>query len=135
MKRRILVAYDDSDLSKEALQEAKLQATGVPETEVHVILVVTQAGPTTNIVIARNIEMEIAESLRPKMQATKEEFEAEEITVHTKVMVDYRQIKGIKVHVIVEKFGNIFKVILQKNKMLFIPFYNRQYPASTVQHY
>lgn len=35
--------------------------------------------------------MEIAESLRPKMQATKEEFEAEKIAVYTNVMVDYRQ--------------------------------------------
>ncbi|MBP1947505.1 universal stress protein [Virgibacillus litoralis] len=91
MKRRILVAYDGSDLSKEALQEAKLQAAGVPETEVHVISVVTQAGPNTNVAMARNIEMEIAESFRPEMETIKEEFEAEDIVVYTDVMVDYYQ--------------------------------------------
>ncbi|MGP4108922.1 universal stress protein [Virgibacillus sp. L01] len=91
MKRRILVAYDGSDLSKEALQEARLQAAGVPETEVHVISVVTQTGPNTNVVMARNIEMEIAESLRPEIQTIKEEFEAEDIVVYTDVLVDYSQ--------------------------------------------
>ncbi len=91
MKRRILVAYDGSDLSKEAFQEARLQAAGVPGTEVHVISVVTQTGPNTNIVMARNIEMEIAESLRPEMQTIKEEFEAEDIVVYTDVLVDHSQ--------------------------------------------
>lgn len=69
MKRRILVSYDGSDLSKEALQEARLQAAGVPETEVYVISVVTQAGPNTNMVLARDIEMEIAE--RPSSRDAK----------------------------------------------------------------
>lgn len=91
MKRRILVAYDGSDLSQEALQEAELQATSVPDTEVFVLSVVTQSGPITNTGIARNIESEIAEDLRTKLQKVLEDFTAEDTTVFTEVVTDNTQ--------------------------------------------
>ncbi|WP_163971158.1 universal stress protein [Oceanobacillus halotolerans] len=91
MKRKILVAYDGSDLSKEALEEAKLQAKGVPETEVHIVSVVTQAGPTTNIGVALSIELQIAEQLEPEMGKIEEAFEKEDITIYTQVVIDYYQ--------------------------------------------
>ncbi|HLR63560.1 MAG TPA: universal stress protein [Lentibacillus sp.] len=88
MKRKILVAYDGSVLSKEALQDARLQAAGVPETEVHVISVVSQSGPSANITMARNIQWELAENLRPELEEIKKEFEADGITITTDVIIE-----------------------------------------------
>ena len=91
MRRRILVAYDGSELSKEALQEAKLQAIGVPETEVHVLAVVTKAGPTMNHVVAHSIQKEIAEELKPEMDEIKKAFQAENIAIEILVHIDDKQ--------------------------------------------
>jgi nucleotide-binding universal stress UspA family protein len=91
MKRRILVAYDGSEQSKEALQEAKLQAAGVPKTEVHVLAVVTKAGPTTNSGVALSIQKAIAEKLEPEIADIKKAFQAENIAVETCVYIDEKQ--------------------------------------------
>ncbi|GAB4073980.1 universal stress protein [Barrientosiimonas marina] len=88
MKRKILVAYDGSDLSHEALNEAKLQAKGVPETEVYVLAVVTQAGPATNATAASSFEKEIADKFHTKMEKIKSDFEQSNITVYTDVTID-----------------------------------------------
>ncbi|HLR63562.1 MAG TPA: universal stress protein [Lentibacillus sp.] len=87
MKRNILVAYDRSNLSEKALQEAKLQAAGVPETEVHVVSIVTMAGPGTNAKISENIQYEMAENLRPDMERINREFDAESIPVYTDIVI------------------------------------------------
>lgn len=91
MKRRILVAYDGSELSKEALNEAKLQAEGVPETEVHVLAVVTKAGPSTNHGIALSIQKSIAEKLDPELEEIKREFQENNIAIETRVHIDDKQ--------------------------------------------
>ncbi|GAA0439895.1 universal stress protein [Lentibacillus halophilus] len=91
MKRRILVAYDGSEFCQESLNEAKLQAMGDPETEVYVISVVTQAAPSTNAAVARNIEMEMAETLRPEMEKIEKDFETNDVTVYTDVVIDTTQ--------------------------------------------
>ncbi|WP_164216432.1 universal stress protein [Virgibacillus sp. YIM 98842] len=91
MKRRILVAYDGSEQSKEALQEAKLQAAGVPETEVHILAVVTKAGPSTNHGVALSIQKSIAEKLEPEVEEIKQEFQADNIAVETRVYIDEKQ--------------------------------------------
>ncbi|QKY71552.1 universal stress protein [Lentibacillus sp. CBA3610] len=88
MKRKILVAYDGSDLSKEALQEAKFQARGIPETEVYVVSVVTQAGPSTNTAVARSIQWELAEKIKPDMEVIEEDFKQEDITINTDIIID-----------------------------------------------
>ncbi|TMN22966.1 universal stress protein [Lentibacillus cibarius] len=91
MKRKILVAYDGSELSREALNEAKLQARGVPETEVYILSVVTQAGPSANVAVARSMEWELADNLRPELKEIEEEFQADDITVYTDVVIDVAQ--------------------------------------------
>lgn len=91
MGRKIVVAYDGSDLSKKALAEAKLQAVGKLDAEVHVISIISQAGPSTNITVARGIQEELAESIRPDLQGIKETFEAEDIAVVTDIIIDYTQ--------------------------------------------
>ncbi|ALX48862.1 universal stress protein [Lentibacillus amyloliquefaciens] len=91
MKRRILVAYDGSDLSKEALQEAKMQAAGIPETEVYILSVVSQAGPNANSMMASRVEGELADLLRPDLQKIKEEFESEDIAIYPDIVIDRSQ--------------------------------------------
>ncbi|TRM11773.1 universal stress protein [Lentibacillus cibarius] len=91
MKRKILVAYDGSELSREALNEAKLQARGVPETEVYILSVVTQAGPSANVAVARSMEWELADNLKSELKEIEEEFQADDITVYTDVVIDVAQ--------------------------------------------
>lgn len=91
MKRRILVAYDGSVQSKEALQEAKLQAAGVPDTEVHILAVVTKAGPSTNYGVALSIQKSIAEELEKEIKDIRREFETDNIPVETRVYIDEKQ--------------------------------------------
>ncbi|GAB3800490.1 universal stress protein [Virgibacillus kimchii] len=91
MKRRILVAYDGSELSREALEEAKLQAGGVPETEVHILAVVTKAGPSTNHGVALSIQKDIAEGMEKEIEDIKREFQKDNITVETRVYIEEKQ--------------------------------------------
>jgi|SRR5690625_3932321 nucleotide-binding universal stress UspA family protein len=91
MKRRILVAYDGSEQSKEALQEAKLQAVGAPDTEVHVLAVVTRAGPSTNYGMSLSIQKAIADKLEPEMEEIEKEFQRQNITIETRVYIDENQ--------------------------------------------
>ena len=59
MKRRILVAYDGSDLSKKAIQEAELQATVTFDSEVYILSVVRQTHlMTTYPTMAFDVERE-----------------------------------------------------------------------------
>ncbi|WP_330949294.1 universal stress protein [Virgibacillus sp. MG-45] len=96
--KRILVAYDGSNLSKRALEEARLQATENPQVEIHLISVVTHAGPSTNKAIASSIMMELAEEIRPILSRIEKELKEEGIKVISEVMVDYSQGNpGVKV--------------------------------------
>lgn len=91
MSRKLVVAYDGSDLSKKALKEAKLQAAGKTDSEVHIISIISQAGPSTNKVFARVIQKELAEDLRPELQTVKETFEAADIAAITDIVIDHSQ--------------------------------------------
>ncbi|HLS09879.1 MAG TPA: universal stress protein [Lentibacillus sp.] len=98
MERKILVAYDGSELSEQALQEAKLQAAGVPETEVYVVAVVTVTGPSTNMIVAKSIQYDVADALRPDMEKINREFEAEDISITTDIVIaDNNRNAGIKI--------------------------------------
>jgi nucleotide-binding universal stress UspA family protein len=87
MTKRILVAYDGSDLSREAVWEAKNQACETPEREIHIVSVVNHAGPATNAAVSRSIEGEIAEKFRSEMDELKEQLVSSEVDVITDVIV------------------------------------------------
>ncbi|WP_347861959.1 universal stress protein [Salimicrobium sp. PL1-032A] len=88
MTKKILVAYDGSDLSKEAVVEAKKQACDAPEKEIHVITVVNTTGPVTNATMAEAVGKELAERFETEMEALKKELETDgSVTVKTKIMV------------------------------------------------
>ncbi|MEN1970398.1 universal stress protein [Lentibacillus sp. N15] len=81
--RKIMVAYDGSLLSRKAIQEAKRQAAVTPVSEVHIVTVIKATGPSTNVLLSRNIENELADKFRPQMESIKREFENENIPVYT----------------------------------------------------
>lgn len=89
MSKKVLVAYDGSELSIKALEEAKNQINLIPDLELHVLSVVTVGGPTTNIAIARSIAKEISENLEPEMEELHNNLEAEGIKNTSKVALDY----------------------------------------------
>ncbi|MFC3038735.1 universal stress protein [Virgibacillus xinjiangensis] len=91
MSRRILVAYDGSDLSKQAVEEAKQQAAVYGETEAHVICVITPAGPSTNSAISQSIAMEVAEEFRPVLEGIRSEIAAEDVETVADVILDHSQ--------------------------------------------
>lgn len=88
MRRRILVAYDGSLLSRNAIQEAKWQAREKTNSEVHLISVMKATGPKTNAQISRNISNDLVEKFRPQMEMIKEEFERENIPVIVDILVE-----------------------------------------------
>lgn len=88
MTKKVLVAYDGSDLSKHAVQEAKKQVIDYPEGEIHIITVVSTTGPVTNATMAEAVGKELAERYETEVDTLKRELEKEEnITVKTKIMV------------------------------------------------
>lgn len=90
MTRKILVAYDSSELSKKAIQEAKREVSNIPGTEVHVVSVAETTGPPTDGMITDNITNEIAENAHKQLRELQENFEKEKIDIVTKVVVAKR---------------------------------------------
>lgn len=88
---KILVAYDGSEMSQTALQEAKSQLERQPDTELHVISVATMSGPTMNYPLAKSITNEVADAMRSVMKQLQHELEDEGIKSHCEVIVDYYQ--------------------------------------------
>jgi nucleotide-binding universal stress UspA family protein len=88
MSENILVAYDGSELSKKAMEEAKKQAK-FSNANVHAVTVVTHAGPTTNAILARSFMSDMAEDLRPIMERIQQDFVKERINCKAEVLVDY----------------------------------------------
>ncbi|GGF25820.1 universal stress protein [Halobacillus andaensis] len=84
MKERILVAYDGSELSKKAIQEALTKEEANNEAEVHVVSVIKPTGPFTNAKMAESIGTELAEQLKSDLEAIKEEFK----TVHHPIVTE-----------------------------------------------
>lgn len=84
--RNILVAYDGSLLSRKAIEEAKYQAKRDEGSKVFILSVIQSTGPSTNAVLARNIENELAENLQPQMDTLYDEFNQDGIPVFTEIL-------------------------------------------------
>ncbi|WP_181347863.1 universal stress protein [Thalassobacillus sp. CUG 92003] len=87
MTRKLLVAYDGSNLSRNAVKEAMKQASELPDTEVHVISIIKSTGPVTNKAISRSIGDELAQESQDQLNHIKEEFDTDVTKVHTDVVV------------------------------------------------
>ncbi|WP_160909139.1 universal stress protein [Pontibacillus yanchengensis] len=85
---KLLVAYDGSDLSKKALEEAMHQHHDGAQMEVHIIKVVSPDGPYSNPGLYHSIESSLVEKSEEELQMMKEELQEkyENITVHTEAL-------------------------------------------------
>ncbi|AIF42610.1 universal stress protein [Virgibacillus sp. SK37] len=125
MSRKILVAYDGSPLSRQAVEEAKKQTTIEVETEVYVIAVARTSGPNTNVALSRSIGNELADHFQPQLEKIKQEFERLNITVLMEVIVGdpnenpgksickFAEEQGIDLIIVGSRgLGNVKKIIL-----------------------
>ncbi|MGI8313724.1 universal stress protein [Halobacillus mangrovi] len=87
MTKKILVAYDGSKPSKEAVLEAKNHSVETPEREIHIVSVVKPTGPFTNKAVSKQIGDELAKNYEFELQEIKQEIESENVSVVTTVLV------------------------------------------------
>ncbi|HLS36344.1 MAG TPA: universal stress protein [Bacillota bacterium] len=125
MYKNILVAYDGSILSRQAIEAAKHQATLHEDAQVHIVSVIEATGPYTNVSISQSIINELRAKFLPQMEKIEEEFEAIDIPITTEIVVAERNKKPGKLLVKYAEeqeidliimgsrgLGNIRKVIL-----------------------
>lgn len=91
MSKKILVAYDGSDLSDKAIQEVKEVTAHIPKVEVHIVSVAEITGPSTNKVMNDSITNEITEETNQKLQEVKKAFNKENVDVITKVFISEKK--------------------------------------------
>ncbi|MFD1608035.1 universal stress protein [Oceanobacillus luteolus] len=91
MVRKILVAYDGSELSKKAIEEAKIQAKTVKDAKIYVVTVVTLGISSNTTAVAGNLSMKDAEILYPRLENIKEELQASGQIVETEIITDFSQ--------------------------------------------
>lgn len=89
MNRAILVAYDDSELSIKAVEEALAQAKALKEADVYLVAVLSPSGLGTSYPgITEDVEQEMTEELQTKLDAIATSFVEEHVNVFTEVLVD-----------------------------------------------
>ncbi|KGP74301.1 universal stress protein [Pontibacillus yanchengensis] len=88
MMTKLLVAYDGSDLSKKALEEAMHQHHDGDQMELHILKVVSPDGPYSNPGLYHSIENSLVEKAKEDLQLMKQELEEkyETITVNTEAL-------------------------------------------------
>jgi|SRR5690625_3172740 len=95
MHKKILVAYDGSVLSRQAIETAKYYASQDKSIEIHVVSVIETTGPHTNIHMKRNIMNELKEKMQPQMDKIAEEFMTKNITIKTDILsVEHKENPG-----------------------------------------
>lgn len=91
MGRKILVAYDGSDISKAAIDEAKIQARLDENTEIHIVTVVTPGISSNNTAVAGNISMNDAEAIYPELEKVKHSLEQQGYKIKIEIITDFAQ--------------------------------------------
>lgn len=87
MFEKILVGYDGSTLSNKAVQEVKKIVQLYPESEVHVVSAVELTGPSTNMMMSKNITNEIIESAEKQLEEINQEFNEVGKEITTKIFM------------------------------------------------
>ncbi|KGP72150.1 universal stress protein [Pontibacillus yanchengensis] len=84
--QKILVAYDGSALSKQALQEARKKAEEF-HADVHIITVINPTGPFTNKAVYKSIEEDLVNESRLELEKVESEFHGFTENITTEVLV------------------------------------------------
>ncbi|WP_152656123.1 universal stress protein [Oceanobacillus sp. CFH 90083] len=89
MSFNVLVAYDRSDLSRKAVEEAKEQIKLAEDAVVHIVTVISNGGPTVNATLARSFMNDLAKEARPAIESIRKELEEGGIKCKTDILLDY----------------------------------------------
>src|SRR5699024_11931017 len=90
MNRNIIVAYDDSELSVKAVEEALAQANALKDVNVYILAVFSPSGLGTSYPgMTEDVEREMMEEVQVKLDDITKAFAEEEVQVSTEVFVDY----------------------------------------------
>ena len=90
MNQKILVAYDDSELSVKAVEEALAQANTLNDESVYIIAVFSPSGLGTSYPgMTEDVEQEMIEKVQTKLDDISKSFVNEEVQVCTEVVVDH----------------------------------------------
>src|SRR5699024_819543 len=87
MFEKILVGYDGSTLSNKAVQEVKKIVQQHHESEVHVVSAIELTGPSTNMMMSKNITNEIIESAEKQLEEINQEFNEVGKEITTKIFM------------------------------------------------
>src|SRR5699024_11688463 len=93
MFEKILVGYDGSTLSDKAVQEVKKIVQQHPESEVHVVSAIELTGPSTNMMMSKNITNEIIESAEKQLEEINQELNDVDKTITTKIFMSEKNKK------------------------------------------
>src|SRR5690625_6664070 len=91
MFEKILVGYDGSTLSDKAVQEVKKIVQLYPESEVHVVSAIELTGPSTNMMMSKNITNEIIENAEKQLEEINKEFNEVGKEITTKIFMSDRK--------------------------------------------
>lgn len=85
--KKILVAYDGSEFSERAVEEAQKQAAQAEQAELHILSVVEVSGPSTNVLLQESFTTETAEKTQNQLQKLEESIEQNNLNIITKVLI------------------------------------------------
>jgi len=125
MYQKILVAYDGSFMSREAIENAKDYANLNKNVEIHIISILETTGPVTNMQVRKSMLEDLKQKLQPQMDEIEKEFIEKGIKVITKLIAQVDQESPGKVICDYAKKNNIDVIFmgsrgLGKVKSLFL---------------
>lgn len=125
MYKKLLVAYDGSLMSREAIENAKFYAKQKENVQVHIISVLETTAPNTNMSLRKSMITELKERLQPQLDEIAKEFNLDNVHVTTqlieqdgqknpgKIIVKYAAENDIEVILIGSRgLGNIKSLLL-----------------------
>lgn len=89
--RKLLVAYDGSDLSKKALEEVKIQAGLVDDSVIHIVTIVTPGISSNTTAVNGNLSMTDAEIIYPELESIQKQLQESGFQVEIEIITDFSQ--------------------------------------------
>src|SRR5690625_4322688 len=96
MFEKILVGYDGSTLSDKAVQGVKKIALQNPESEVHVVSAIELTGPSTNMMMSKNITNESIENAEKQLDEIKKECNEVGKEITTKIFMTEKKKNSVQ---------------------------------------
>lgn len=88
MYQKLLVAYDGSFMSREAIENAKFYAKQNGYVQVHIVSILETTAPATNMSLRKSMMNELKERLQPQLDEIAKEFKMENVHVTTQLIAE-----------------------------------------------